>query len=211
MYMSILIDGIFKAKADTAGIRARLYKAAETRGKGYLYGCLKRIDPLAAARIHPHDIKRIIRALEVFKATGKRITQLQRKRRGLSRDFDIRIYCLTMERSRLYGRIERRVDEMFERGLEQEVKKLLRLKLSKTAGYAIGIRELKGHYEGAYDLEAAKELIKRNTRRYAKRQLSWFRKDKRIVWLEVGNRETAAQVAKRVLCKLSRTGPCSDV
>ena len=87
---------------------------------------------------------------------------------------------------------------MFSKGLVKEVKKILRLKLSKTASCAIGIKELKGYFDGEYDLDRAKVLIKRNTRWYAKRQLTWFRKDKRIEWVNVSDKETPRQIAERI-------------
>ncbi|MDD5154998.1 MAG: tRNA (adenosine(37)-N6)-dimethylallyltransferase MiaA [Candidatus Omnitrophica bacterium] len=197
-YMSVLIDGIFKAVVADQNIRGRLYKEAARKGSGYLYESLQKIDPQAASKIHPNDVKRIVRALEVFKATGKPISELQKDRKGLSEDYDIRIFCLDTQRPRLYRRIEKRVDEMFKQGLVGEVKKLLKLKLSRTASYAIGIREIKGYLEGWYDLEEAKRLIKRNTRLYAKRQLTWFRKDKRIQWIKVGVKEKPKAIADKI-------------
>lgn len=198
LYMSILVDGIFKTKAGNKNIRLRLGKEAERFGSHYLYERLKKVDPRAALKIHPNDTKRIIRALEVFLATGQPISRLQNKRRGLFDKYDIDIFCLNMERDKLKARISRRVDKMFSRGLLSEVKKLLKLKLSQTARFAIGIRELKGYFEGKYDLEEAKRLIKRNTCLYAKRQLTWFRKDKRIRWIDVNDAQKPKEVAEKI-------------
>ncbi len=105
---------------------------------------------------------------------------------------------MNMPRERLYKKIEARVDSMFDEGLVREVKRLLKLKLSRTAACAIGIKELKGYFDGSYGLEEAKRLIKRNTRLYAKRQMTWFRKDKRINWIEVGEKEKPSAVANRI-------------
>ncbi|MDP2938125.1 MAG: tRNA (adenosine(37)-N6)-dimethylallyltransferase MiaA [Candidatus Omnitrophota bacterium] len=202
LYMSILIDGIFKSSASSKVIRNRLYRQAERLGNEYLYNRLKDIDPEATSKIHPHDTKRIVRALEVFEATGQPISKLQKQRKGLSQDYDIKIFGLNMPREKLYQKIEERVERMFTNGLVDEAKRLLKLKLSKTAAYAIGIKELKGYLDGLYDLDEAKRLIKRNTRLYAKRQLTWFRKDKRISWFGVGEKETPASVANRIFKKL---------
>ena len=202
LYMSILVDGIFKAGPQSKSIRKRLYKEAKRLGSEYLYRRLQQVDPAAAAKIHPNDTKRIIRALEVFQICGKPISQLQKERKGLFDEYEVRFFCLNMERDKLYGRIEKRIDKMFNHGLLAEVKKLLKLRLSKTASCAIGIRELKEYLEGLYDLEEAKRLMKKNTRNYAKRQLTWFRKDKRIEWLEIGDKETPMQVAERIVEKL---------
>ncbi len=199
LYMSVLIDGIFEVKTENPGIRKKLYREIEVKGSNYLHDKLKKADPEAALRIHPNDTKRIVRALEVFESTGQPISKLQKERKGLANEYDIRIFCLNMERDKLYQRIEERVDKMFNKGLMEEVKKLLKLKLSRTASFAIGIKELKGHFDGLYDLEEAKNLIKKNTRNYAKRQLTWFRKDKRIKWIEVDEQDKPIAIARKIL------------
>ncbi|MCU0652500.1 MAG: tRNA (adenosine(37)-N6)-dimethylallyltransferase MiaA [Candidatus Omnitrophica bacterium] len=202
LYISILADGIFKIKPLPKSIRDELYKEAEKYGSVYLYKQLKKIDPQAAAKIHPNDAKRIIRALEVFKATGKPISVLQKQRSGLADEYDLKIFCLNLERQKLNKRIEQRVEKMFRRGLVREVNKLTKLKLSKTAGYAIGIKEVKGYLEGLYDLDAAKSMMARNTQLYAKRQLTWFRKDKRIEWIEIKEKDSPLTIAERIFKKL---------
>ncbi|MBM3246384.1 MAG: tRNA (adenosine(37)-N6)-dimethylallyltransferase MiaA [Candidatus Omnitrophica bacterium] len=204
LYMSILIDGIFKLKKQDKSIRSRLYQQAEKFGNSVLYERLKEIDPLAARKIHPHDTKRLVRALEVFENTGRPISELQKERKGLAAQYPVRIFALDMPRDKLYQRINSRVEEMFGQGLADEVKGLLRVRLSKTAACAIGIKELKGYFDGDYSLEEARRLIKKNTRNYAKRQLTWFRKDKRIEWVKVREKETAAAVADRIFKKLRK-------
>ena len=198
LYMSILIDGIFKAKAEDKNIRERLYKEAKQKGNEYLYVKLKKVDPEAAVKIHPNDTKRIVRALEVFQATGKPISYLQKQRIGLAEKYQVRIFCLDIKRDKLYKRINERVEKMFSRGLEREVKELLKKRLSKTATFAIGIKELKGYFDGLYGLEEAKRLMKRNTRQYAKRQLTWFRKDKRINRINIKEEEKPKDIAKKI-------------
>jgi len=203
LYMSMLIDGIFEIKANNQGVRDSLYKQAVKYGGPYLHKRLNKIDPQAAAKIHPNDIKRIIRALEVYKLTGKTISQLQKQRKGLSGNYDVRVFCLNMNRSLLYKRIDRRVDEMFKQGLLNEIKKLLKAKLSRTAYYAIGIRELEGHLNGGYGLDEAASLMKRNSRNYSKRQLTWFRKDKRICWVNIKDKDRPLEVARKIIKKLN--------
>lgn len=203
LYATILIDGIFDFKPKSENLRKRLYKEAAFGGSLSLYKRLEGVDPEAASKIHPNDAKRIIRALEVFESTGRPISSLQKQRQGLGSEYDIKIFCLSMERQMLYDRVNDRVDKMFACGLEQEVEKLLKTKLSKTASCAIGIKELKGYFDGHYNLEEAKRLIKRNTRQYAKRQLTWFRKDKRIEWIDVTAQENPSRTAGRILRKIS--------
>jgi tRNA dimethylallyltransferase len=198
LYMSILIDGIFNLKSENKTIRNKLYIQAKKYGSQYLHERLSKVDPKASVKIHPNDTKRLVRALEVFETTGRPISELQKQRAGLGKDYNIKIFCLNMERDKLYKKIDDRVEQMFKQGLVKEAKRLLKLKLSKTARFAIGLRELKGYFDGNYDLEEAKRLIKRNSRQYAKRQLTWFRKDKRIKWVEVGNKEKPSEIAKRI-------------
>jgi tRNA dimethylallyltransferase len=198
LYMSVVIDGIFKGGGENPAVRKKLYKQAEKSGGGYLHSRLKKIDPEAAAKIHPHDARRIVRALEVYYTTGKLISLLQKQRKGIAGEYDVRIFCLDPDRAKLYERIDRRVDRMFTRGLVKEVKELLRGRLSRTAEKAIGIREVGEYLEGHMSLAEAKNMMKRNTRLYAKRQLTWFRKDKRTRWIEVGE-ESPQCVAKRIV------------
>jgi tRNA dimethylallyltransferase len=200
--MSVLVDGIFKVKAGDKLVRERLYRQRARKGSAYLHTRLKKVDPAAAKKIHPNDAKRIIRALEVFEITGKPISVLQTQRNGLSADHDVRIFCLNMDRNELYRRIDSRVDAMFEAGLVNEVKKLIKSGLSKTSCTALGIKEVKGSLEGLYNLEEAKRLLKLNTRHYAKRQLTWFRKDKRIRWLEIKPGEKPSLVADKIMSEL---------
>lgn len=198
LYVSILIDGIFKAKSGNWDIRKRLYGQVLDTGSVCLYEKLKKLDPEAADKIHPNDTRRIVRALEVFTITGKPISRLQKERKGLADDYEVKIFCLNMPRDKLYQRIDARVDRMFRQGLVPEVRGLLKLKLSRTAAYAIGIREIKGYLDGCYDLEEAERLMKRNSRLYAKRQLTWFRKDKRINWIEISEQEKPKEIAERI-------------
>jgi len=210
LYMSILVDGIFEIKTEKPRLRNRLYHEAERYGGSFLHSKLKKVDPSAADKIHPNDTRRLVRALEVFNATGKPISELQKQRKGLSDEYEVEILALNMARDELYKRIDARVEQMFAQGLVQEVRKLLKTRLSKTASYAIGIRELKGFFDGLYDLEEAKRLMKRNTRQYAKRQLTWFRKDKRIKWINLGPKERPQQIANLIFNKINGKSTVSN-
>lgn len=198
LYLSMLVDGIFDEKKPDQSIRKRLYRLGEKYGSSYLHKRLKRIDPQAALNIHPNDLRRVVRALEVFEATGKPISILQKERTGLKDKFIIKIFCLNINREELYSRIERRVEAMFKQGLINEVRRLTNKRLSKTALCAIGIKEVAGYLNGEYDFSEATRLMQRNSRHYAKRQLTWFRKDKRINWINLIGRESPLQVANKI-------------
>ncbi len=199
LYMQILLDGIFPAAPKNEDIREELKKQAERHGSEYLYKKLQKVDPQAALKIHPNDVRRIIRALEVYQTRREPISGLRKKRRGLWGNGDIRIFALTMDRDVLYKRIDRRVDEMFAHGAVAEVKSLGDFPLSLTAERLIGLREIRGFLDGSYDETHARELMKLNTRRFAKRQLTWFRKEKRLEWITVREDDTVKDIADKLL------------
>ena len=150
-----------------------------------LYQTLQEVDPKAAAKLHPNDLRRIIRALEVYYTRGQPISELQAKM-GEQRKYTPVMIGLTRKRELLYQRIEQRVDQMVADGLVEEVKTLLqRYPSQPTALQAIGYKEIARFLHGELTLEEALALIKRETRRYAKRQWSWFRRDQRIVWYDL--------------------------
>ena len=197
LYMSALIDGLFSVSHDKK-LRRSLEEEARAKGPGYLYRRLVKIDPVAAARIHAHDARRIIRGLEVYAKSGKPISMLQKQRQGLGDGYKIRIFALDLERQKLYSRIDQRVERMFEEGLLKEAKALLCSRLSRTSRYALGLPEIKGYLQGKYGLNEAKRLIKRNSRHYAKRQLTWFKKDKRLEWIRIKDMDSPSAAALRI-------------
>lgn len=199
LYMKVLLDGIFQEGQSDQKIRKRLYALAEKYGKNYLFKRLLKVDPRAATKIHLHDLRRIVRALEIHEATNKPISQLQKNTKGLFLDYDIKLFGLSMDRSKLYERINLRVEEMFKNGLVGEIKKVLKKKLSLTARKIIGIQEIKSFLNNKCSEDQTKDLLKRNTRHYAKRQLTWFRKEKRIIWIEVKEKQKPISVAKKII------------
>lgn len=199
LYLNIIIDGIFKNVKKDEALREKLYAQAAKKGNAFLHNKLKKIDPVAASKIHPNDTKRIIRAIEVYQLTGKPISRLWKTRKGLdTKKYEINVFGLNKEREGLYRDINQRVEDMFSQGLVNEVQAVLAKNPSLTCRQAIGIKEIQGYFEGKYGLEYAKELIKKNTRNYAKRQLTWFRKDKRIIWLEASQRGLLGQILKLI-------------
>ena len=186
LYLKALIKGFFEGPKGDEKLRARLKEEESKFGPHYLFEKLKEIDPKAAQRVHPHDSVRIIRALEVYELTGKPITSLQEKGDYEPFEMDFIKVGLTLDRKKLYERIDQRVEKMISEGFLDEVKELKekgyssKLKAFKTVGY----QELFSYLEGKIDFPSAVERIKLNTRHYAKRQLTWFRKDKEIRWLD---------------------------
>jgi len=199
LYMQVLLDGIFKGPKKNERLRQKLEEEGQQKGNQVLYERLQQLDPHAAGKIHSHDRKRIIRALEVCLTSKKPIFELQKNRRGLWGKFDIKIFALTRDRQQLYDLINQRVEVMLDEGLIDEIRKLLSLKLSSTAKSILGLKEMGGFLKGEYDLDRARYLMKLNTRHYAKRQLTWFRKDKRIQWITIGKNQTTAQIVSEIL------------
>jgi len=198
LYMSCLLDGIFTGGESDRSIRNSLYKEAEKFGRNFLYRRLENVDLQAAKKIHPNDLKRIVRALEVYEIYRMPISVLQKNRKPITDLYNVRIFGLIRPRKKIYERIDKRVEGLFEDGLVDEVRNLIKLNLSKTASQVIGVREIKGYLDREYDLNEAKRLISKNTRNYARRQMSWFRRDKRIEWIEIKDNEDAKAIAKKI-------------
>jgi tRNA dimethylallyltransferase len=185
LYFKALLDGIFEGTGKDENLRKTLAEKAAKQGNDSLYQELKKIDAAAAEKISPNDLRRITRALEVYYLSGKTISEQKKSAKGLYGKFPVRIFGLNRERKNLYERINARVEAMFDAGAIEEVKTLLGMNLSLTARKIIGIKEIQGFLENKYDLKTAKDEMKKNTRRFAKRQMTWFRADKRVEWLDV--------------------------
>ncbi|UCG35432.1 MAG: tRNA (adenosine(37)-N6)-dimethylallyltransferase MiaA [Candidatus Omnitrophota bacterium] len=185
LYVRALLDGIFVGAGKDEQLRKRLEEKARIGGNEALFKELQKLDPDASEKISPNDTRRIVRALEVYFSSGLPISKQQKKAEGLYKKLPIRIFGLRLSRVRLYQRINKRTEEMFAEGAVAEVKELLKYDLSLTAEKIIGIKEIRGYLDGKYDLDTAKEIMKRNTRRFAKRQITWFKKDKRIEWIDI--------------------------
>ena len=188
LYIRAVVDGLCEAPKADREIRRKFLKEEEDHGKGYLYKRLCEVDPISAGRIEANDIVRIMRALEVYEISGIPISEIQSTHGFLEGQYDYFMIGLTMDRKELYKGIEGRVDRMIEMGLESEVKGLM------GKGYesfllmnGLGYKQIAGYIKGWYSLDEAVNLLKRDTRRYAKRQLTWFRRDNRIRWYEVKN------------------------
>lgn len=194
MYMQILLDGIFEGRFRNGALRDDLKKQAGQWGNHFLYDKLKVMDPRAAEKIHPNDSRRIIRALEICITEKRPASEIRKNREGLWGKHGLSLFALDRKREELYARIDERAERMFAGGLIGEMERLKDARWSRTAKKIIGVREVQGLLRGEYNLAEAKALMKLNTRRLAKRQWTWFRKDKRIEWLMTDPADTPEKI-----------------
>ena len=186
LYIKALTEGLLDAPGANPDLRKHLHDRAEQEGSEPLHAELAEVDPESAARLHPNDLIRIVRALEVFHQSGRPLSALQDEHGFKSERYRTLKIGLTCERAALYERIDRRSEAMFRQGLLGEAEQILQggydpgLKIFRTIGYRQAFALLRGEISH----EEAVEDLKRSTRRYAKQQLTWFRKDKSIIWLE---------------------------
>ena len=209
LYINAVISGAgFQASGADSGVRAALEKQWDEQGAEAMRARLRAADPESAARLHPHDRRRIIRALEVYELTGETISQHNRRTRERPPRYDaVMIGLQTDPRSLLYQRIDRRVGQMVERGLVQEAYGLWqRGALKGTAAQAIGYKELVEHFEGRKTLDQALDDVRQKSRNYAKRQLTWFRADDRIHWIVYNTVDAAEQVTEKATVFLRQAG-----
>lgn len=187
LYINSLIYNYDFAKSDKdETYRESLMSLADEKGKDFVHGLLKDVDFCSYQRLFPNDLKRVIRALEIYKVTGKKISEYYENQPSFDIPYDLKYFVLTMNRDALYDRINKRVDIMLERGLIEEVVSL------KGKGYTsemqsmkgIGYKEILQYLDKQISLEDAISKIKQGSRNYAKRQLTWFRKDPRAIWID---------------------------
>ena len=201
LYFRAIVDGLFEGPGANPALRKRLEAEAAQHGVDSLHKRLQTCDPESADRIHPNNLVRVIRALEVYELTGTPMSELQQQWHPEKQRYPFIAFGLTMPRALLYHRIEQRVDVMLANGLIAEVESLL------AAGYArdsvalqsFGYRELIAYLDGDCTYLDAISQLKQNTRRFAKRQLTWFRKDTRIEWLD---RESTSDIVGIILRKV---------
>ncbi len=206
--MKGLLRGIFQGPPADWPLRRRLADDARQHGLEWLHGQLAQVDPAAAARLHPNDTRRLIRAMEVYEKTGRPISELQQQFDVGRLAADCRVFVLDWPKAELHARIDRRVEEMFAAGLVDEVRRLCSpgplsqsergdvsaQPLSKTARQAVGYREVIEHLEGRRDLAETIELVQRHTRQLAKRQGTWFRSLSECRFVPVTDPLDAAEV-----------------
>ena len=197
LYIRTLTRGLFEGPSADWKLRDELMEAEREHGKGHLYEYLKNLDPEAAKKIEPNDARRVIRALEVS-LKYKRISDYQ-KSATKPEPYNFIKIGLTRERKELYRLIDERVDKMMREGLQEEAERLLKLNPSATALQSLGYKEIGSYIAGEVSLKEAIELIKKRTRNYAKRQMTWFRKEPDINWVDVTGIMEAAKILEKML------------
>jgi tRNA dimethylallyltransferase len=205
LYLRALMGGLFVAPEVPAALRHAIRQRLERIPDEGLHDTLRRVDPEAADRIHAHDRQRIIRALEVYEATGIPLTAWQRTAARDASAVSLRLIGLDRDRSALYDRINRRVDRMIEAGLMEEVRGLLRRGYTEKtwALHTFGYAEMLACLDGRLPLETAVERIKQRTRQYAKRQMTWFRHRDGVHWVSIEEGEPVSRISEKALAAIT--------
>ncbi len=183
---ALLYDIDFSEQEKDTAYREELQQFADEQGPEALHEKLAQVDPAAADAIHPHNVKRVIRALEYEHESGNKISEHNRKEREKKSPYDARYFVLTDDRQKLYARIDARVDQMVRDGLVEEVRKLKEAgcTASMTSMQGLGYKEILDYLDGNCSLAEAVSRIKQNTRHYAKRQLTWFKREPDVIWID---------------------------
>ena len=205
LYYRALTRGFFPGPSRDASLRARLERVAARRGAGALHRWLSRVDPPSGSRIQPRDLKRIVRALEVYLLTGRPLTDHFAETASALPEFDVAAFALSIPAQETAERVARRVDAQFERGLLDEIRALLASGVPETAHPFTGLvyRQALEHLRGIRGERETRELIVRENRKYARRQLIWFRKEPNLRWIHAaGQREGTLEEVARALAAM---------
>ncbi len=196
LYINSLVDNIeFDDTSSDMAYRDELRAAEKEKGAGFLLEMLREVDPESAEKLHANNQSRIIRALEVYRISGRKMSDIQAESRKNPSPYEPCMIALNYtDRQDLYDRINKRVDIMLEQGLLEEAREFFTHSDYDTAAQAIGYKELKPYFDGKATLEECVERLKQATRHYAKRQLTWFRKDKRINWINVDKSTSSEEI-----------------
>lgn len=183
---ALLYDIDFTEQQCDEAYRRQLEEQAKEHGAGYLHEMLRKVDPASAEAIHANNVKRVIRALEFYHLSGQKISEHNETERQKQSPYNFAYFVLNDERTKLYERIDKRVDAMIEAGLVNEVQKLKDMGCSRemVSMQGLGYKEVLAYLDGEYTLEEAVYIIKRETRHFAKRQLTWFKRERDVIWLD---------------------------
>ncbi len=200
LYIRALTRGLFPGPPADLQLRERLLQREAEGGPGILYSDLVKVDPEAAIKIHPNDLRRTVRALEVYYLKDKKLSEFQHEHAFRERPFKFRLLFLVRGRTELYPRIEKRVDQMIVEGLEAEVKTLLDRGYSPDlpSMQGLGYQHFMNRFLGKTSREEAIALLKRDTKRFAKRQFTWFRREPEAVWVDITGLSHPAEIVERM-------------
>jgi tRNA dimethylallyltransferase len=206
LYVRTLLKGLCDAPPADPIVRAALRQEAKDQGFDHLYARLVDVDPAAAARLHPRDESKVIRALEVHQLSGRRMSEFQQEHGFAERPFSALIIGLNRERGALYRRIEERIDWQMAHGLTEETKQLLAqgYQRDSAAMKGLGYRQVAEHLAGEYDVAEMVRRFKRDTRHFSKRQMTWFRKEPGIQWLTIKESDSVQHTASLVIGRVDR-------
>ena len=201
LYVRTLLKGLCDAPPTDPIVRAALKQEAEDQGHDRLYARLVEVDPVAASRLHPRDESKVLRALEVYQLSGRRMSEFQQEHGFAERPFSTLMIGLNRDRDALYRRIEERIDWQLAHGLIEETKQLLDqgYQRDSAAMKGLGYRQVAEHLAGVYDSAEMVRRFKRDTRRFSKRQMTWFRKEPGIQWLTIEESESVQHTTARVI------------
>lgn len=202
---ALLYDVDFTEAKEDAGFREEMERLAAKEGSEALYQRLRSLDPAAAENIHPHNVKRVIRALEFVRETGGSIASHNEEQRNRPPAYDAAFFVLTRDRAKLYQRIDERVDQMMEKGFLEEVLALRNqgLTLKHVSMQGLGYKQLLEYLDGKWSLEEAVRQMKLQTRHYAKRQITWFKREPSAIWLNADEYHSAKELAAAMLERLT--------
>jgi tRNA dimethylallyltransferase len=206
LYVRVLLRGLWAGPSADWHVRAELEQDAQQHGPGHLHHRLAVVDPNLAARLHPHDHVKIIRALEVYRLSGRPLSEAHDRHRFASSELQPLVIGLIRQREVLYARIEDRVETQLRKGLLEETRDLLARGYHRDLGSmkGLGYRQIGGYVVGEYGYDEAVRRLKRDTRRFAKRQLTWFRREPDVRWLSIDESEGIDATTGRVLIEIER-------
>lgn len=200
LYIRALMRGLFHGPPADLELRERLLLRESEGEPGTLYSDLVKVDPEAAIKIHPNDLRRTVRALEVFYLRDRKLSDYQREHGFKDRLYAFRLLFLVRSRSELYSRIERRVDQMLDEGLEAEVRALMKRGYNPDSSslQGLGYKHFFDYFLGKTSRDEAVGLIKRDTKRYAKRQFTWFRREPEAIWVDITGLSKNGEIVERI-------------
>lgn len=205
---ALLYDIDFSQHEEKESYRKELEQLAREKGKEYLYEILKKVDPEYAQIVHFNNVKKVIRALEYYKETGGKLSEHNKEQRQKESPYNFAYFVLYHDREILYERINKRVDIMMEEGLLSEVKRLIKQGYTKNlvSMQGLGYKEFFDYFDGTISLEDTVDKIKKDTRHFAKRQLTWFRREKEVIWINKKEYEQEEALLTSVLDKIEEKG-----